>query len=89
MHVRSCPVWVMMMTAVLWYRFTAEQLRVLETLQVRYLYKTLEMFVGWIKDCLYDFHELPFAVKRPLPIAVPRWFEAKLAEKSESGEWWQ
>ena len=71
-----------MMTAVLWYRFTAEQLRVLETLQVRYLYKTLEMFVGWINDCLYDFHELPFAVKRPLPVAVPGWFKSKLAEKS-------
>ena len=70
-----------MITAVLWYRFTAEQLRVLETLQVKYLYKTLEMFVGWVNDCLYDFHELPFAVKRPLPIAV----KAKVEEKSESG----
>ena len=74
-----------MMTAVLWYRFTAEQLCVLETLQVRYLYKTLEMFVGWINDCLYDFYELPFTFKRPLPASMCRCFEEKLATKS--GEW--
>ena len=70
----------------LWSRFTAEQLRALGMLPVKELYKTLEMFVRWINDCLYDFHELPFAVKRPLPPSVPRWFEERVAEKSASGE---
>ena len=76
----------MVISGALWPRFTAEQLHALETLPVRHLYKTLEMFVGWINDCLYDFHELPFSVKRPLPPSVHRWFEAKVAEKSASGE---
>ena len=78
---------VELINGALWSRFTPEQLCVLETLQVQYLFKTLEMFVGWISDCLHDFHELPFAVKRPLPTTVPDWFEAKVAEQSESGEW--
>ena len=55
-------------------------------LPVKNLYKTLEMFVGWINDCLYDFHELPFAVKRPLPPSVPGWLEAKVSEMSATGE---
>ena len=76
----------MVISGALWPRFTAEQLHALETLPARHLYKTLEMFVGWINDCLYDFHELPFSVKRPLPPSVHRWFEAKVAEKSASGE---
>ena len=81
----------MLISGALWSRFTAEQLRALGMLPVKHLYKTLEMFVGWINDCLYDFHELPFTVKRPLPPSVPRWFEEKVAEKSASGEWcwWQ
>ena len=79
----------MLISGAPWSRFTAEQLRALGLLPVKHLYKTLEMFVGWINDCLYDFHELPFTVKRPLPPSVPRWFEEK--EKSASGEWcwWQ
>ena len=70
----------------MWHRFTAEQLHALETLPVKYLYKTLEMFVGWITDCLYDFHELPFAVKRPLPDSVQKWVELKIAEIQMFGE---
>ena len=68
------------------HRLTDKQCHALENLTVRYLYKTLEMFVGWISDCLYDFHELPLAVKRPLPVSVEKQIEEKLAENQFSSK---
>lgn len=68
-------------------RLTDKQRHALENLTVRYLYKTLEMFVGWITDCLYDFHELPFAVKRPLPDSVQKQIEEQLAENQLSSKY--
>jgi hypothetical protein len=47
-----------------------EQLETLEKVKMRNLFRTLEMFVGWIGDCLFDFHMLPFSVKTPLPSEV-------------------
>ena len=68
------------------HRLTAEQRHVLEAMKIRYLYKTLEMFVEWITDCLYDFHELPFAVKRPVPDSALKWIDSRLAENQSSSE---
>ena len=35
-------------------------------LKLPYLYSTLELFVQWIKDGVYDFHQLPIVMKKHL-----------------------
>ena len=35
-------------------------------LKLPYLYSTLELFVQWIKDGVYDFHQLPLVMKKHL-----------------------
>ena len=42
------------------------QLACLQALKLPYLYSTLELFVNWVKDGMYDFHQLPFVMKQQL-----------------------
>ena len=42
------------------------QLACLQALKLPYLYSTLEQFVNWVKDGMYDFHQLPFVMKKHL-----------------------
>ncbi len=40
------------------------QMARLMKITVPHLYSTLELFVQWVKDGMYDFHRLPYAMKR-------------------------
>ena len=42
------------------------QLACLLSLKLPYLYSTLEVFVQWIQDGIYDFHHLPLVMKKHL-----------------------
>ena len=42
------------------------QLACLQALKLPYLYSTLELFVHWIQDGIYDFHHLPLVMKKHL-----------------------
>jgi len=42
------------------------QLACLLSLKLPYLYSTLELFVHWIQDGIYDFHHLPLVMKKHL-----------------------
>ena len=42
------------------------QLACLLSLKLPYLYSTLELFVQWIQDGIYDFHHLPLVMKKHL-----------------------
>ena len=39
------------------------KLAYLQALKLPYLYSTLELFVQWIQDGIYDFHHLPLVMK--------------------------
>ena len=42
------------------------QLACLLSLKLPYLYSTLELFVQWVQDGIYDFHHLPLVMKKHL-----------------------
>ena len=63
--------------------FKPEQLRTLEKVKLKNLFKTLEMFVRWISDCLFDFHMLPFSVKIPLSSEVLQTLERDISTQGE------
>ena len=50
----------------LFYSLSSSQLACLQALKLPYLYSTMELFVNWVKDGIYDFHELPFVMKKHL-----------------------
>ena len=42
------------------------QLACLLSLKLPYLHSTLELFVQWVQDGIYDFHHLPLVMKKHL-----------------------
>ena len=54
------------MSCSLFCSLSRSQLASLQALKLPYLYSTLELFVNWVKDGVYDFHQLPFAMKKRL-----------------------
>ena len=52
--------------------FKRSQLARVEELKLENLYKTLELFVGWIMDGFYDFRHVPYAMKMKLPEGAGR-----------------
>ena len=58
--------------------FSVEEFNTIERIKMKQLFKILEMFVRCITDCLFDFCELPFSVKKPLPEGVAASVEEKV-----------
>ena len=52
--------------------FKRSQLSCVEKLKLQHLYKSLELFVGWIMDGFYDFRHVPYAMKMKLPEEAER-----------------
>ena len=52
--------------------FKGSQLSCVEKLKLQHLYKSLELFVGWIMDGFYDFRHVPYAMKIKLPEEAKR-----------------
>ena len=48
------------------YSLPRSQLEYLLSLKLPFLYSTLEQFVQWIKDGMYDFHQLPLVMRKHL-----------------------
>ncbi len=42
------------------------QLEYLHSLKLPFLYSTLEQFVEWVRDGMYDFHQLPLVMRKHL-----------------------
>ena len=45
------------------HRVSSSQLQCISSTKLPFLFSTLELFVGWIKEGLYDFSSVPMALK--------------------------
>ena len=39
------------------------QIRLLKELKIKHVHSMWKLFIGWIKDCVYNFHHLPIVMK--------------------------
>ena len=51
------------MTYLILYSLSDTQLACLSSVRLCFLFSTLELFVRWVKEGLYDFNSLPMALK--------------------------
>lgn len=56
-------------------------------MKLQYLYSTLQLFVCWIADRVYDFHQVPYAMKADPPDQVLQELEEIPSQYSGTGYW--
>ena len=70
---------------IIYHRLTKPQRKFLEDLLMIDIMKTLQIFVKWLQEGMYDFSSLPFTLKNELEDSHKQKLEALVMEEHNKG----